>query len=646
MKNKLNILIVDDDKKIQILLTKILEKEGYYAEKCGNGLEALEILAKAKFHIVITDLKMPGMDGNELLSRMKKMDETIEVILISAHSHRDVDVAIEIMKKGAYDYVTKPFDRVKLLNTVENCAEKYFLKSKNLELKERIAFYEVSQALNSTLDLKELLNIIMKSIQKVIQADQGSIMLLDKKREKLFIKASFGLKEVLATEKDLDYRNGLAGGIIKMGKPQILINGLKEHQLFKKFKSYGQIKSSMVAPLKVKNKTIGLINITRTKIVTQLNQRDLSLLAIFAGHAAKAIENAYLYSKLKDYSTIIKQEKEEIEAIIENISDGIVVSDSSGKITLFNSSFKHLFRLHNNSIIHSLFNNVFHEERFKDLCDFIHDSNDSIHDFTERKFTINIKGENIQLRVTIAKMKTYRNGKGCYNILTFQDLTKLVQAQKVAAWQGMARSLAHEVKNPLTPILWAAEAILEKKSKYSEQFIENKCNTIINEVNRLKNLISEFSSFAKHPEPDLKPGSIEEVLKETLLLYSNLSNIKITTNFPDKFPIVKIDKKMIKQVFINLIQNAIDAMPNGGELSINGEVLSIGVVSLIFQDTGKGIPEEIVDHLFDPYFTTKKNGTGLGLTITSKIISDHQGQIKVISNKNQGATIVIDLLVL
>lgn len=644
MKNKLKILIVDDDKIIQILLKETLEKEGYYVEKCGDGLEAIEILTKAEFHIVIADLIMPGMDGNKLLSRIKKMDKTIEVIVISAQ--RDIDVAIEVMKKGAYDYVTKPVDFKKLLNTIKRCEGKCLLTSENLELKERIAFYEVSQALNSTLDLKELLNIIMESIQKVIHADQGSIMLLDKKHKNLSIKASFGLKEVLATEKDLDYRNGLAGEIIEMGKPQILINGLKEYPLLKKFKSHGQIKSSMVAPLKVKNKTIGIINITRTKIVTQFNQRDLSLLAIFAEHVAMAIENAYLYSKLKDYSTLIKQEKEEIEAIIENISDGIVVCDSSGKIILFNSSFKHLFSLHNNYMIHNLCNNVFHEERFKDLCDFIHDFNDSIHDFTERKFTINIKGEMVQLRTTIAKMKTYRNRKGCYNILTFQDLTKLVQAQKVAAWQGMARSLAHEVKNPLTPILWAAEAILEEKSKYSEQFIENKCNIIINEVNRLKNLISEFSSFAKHPEPDLKPGSIEEVLKETLFLYSNLSNIKITTNFPDKFPLIKIDKKMIKQVFINLIQNAIDAMPNGGELSINGEILSIGVVSLIFQDTGKGIPEEIVDHLFDPYFTTKKNGTGLGLTITSKIISDHHGQIKVITNKNQGATIVIDLLVL
>ena len=213
----------------------------------------------------------------------------------------------------------------------------------------------------------------------------------------------------------------------------------------------------------------------------------------------------------------------------------------------------------------------------------------------------------------------------------------------------MARGLAHEVKNPLSPILWAAEGILEKKSgfiKKDQDYIEKKCTTIINEVNRLQTLITEFSSFAKHPELDLKPFSIEKVLQETLSLYSNLPNIKIITSFQEKFPLLKIDANMMKQVFINLSKNAVEAMPDGGELFVECKVLSAGIASISFKDTGVGIPDNIAEQLFDPYFTTKKDGTGIGLTITSKIVSDHHGKVRVLSKENKGTTIIINLPIL
>lgn len=643
MKDKTKILVVDDDDSMLLILKDVLESGGYYVITCSDGLEAVKILSQSKFHIVVTDLRMPNMDGKNLLSEIKKMNQSIEVIMVSGQG--DIDAAVEIMKRGAYDFITKPIDFKKMLNIIKQCEEKYLLTSENLELKERVAFFEVSQALNSTLKLKELLDVIIKSIQKVIQADQGSIMLIDKKQEKLFIKASFGLEGVIKDKKDFDFSNGLAGKVLEMDKPQILIDESGGSPLLKGFKGHSKINSSLFAPLKVKNKTIGIINLARTKITTRFNESDLSLLTIFAEQTATAIENAYLYKKLKDYNEIIKQEKEEIEAIIKNISDGIVVCDFSNKIILFNSSFQNLFGLNENSIMNNSFHNILKKDKFSDISYFIQKFNKSKKDFEESKFYVNIRGEKLHLRVTIAKLKA-DNYKKERTMLSFQDLTRLVQAQKVAAWRGMARSLAHEVKNPLTPILWAAEAILEKNTQHSkphQEFMEKKCNTIIREVSRLQALISDFSLFAKHPEPDLKPESIEMLLEETLSLYSKLRNIKTTMNFQEKFPLVSIDKNMMKQVFINIIQNAIDAMPEGGELSIEGRVFSLGVISISFKDTGIGIPDKIMENLFDPYFTTKKKGTGLGLTITSQIISDHHGHIRFISKEKQGTTVVIDL---
>ncbi len=646
MEHKIKILVVDKDKENRLFLKEHLEKKEYCIEESENGAMALEILSKGGFNIVIAEFNLPEMDGIELLSKIKKINQPIEVVFIS--SNRDIDEAIESMRGGAYDFITKPFDIEKVLKRIDRLAEKCFLAAESPEITERRAFFKVTQALISTIDLKGLLELIMESIQKVIQADQGSIMLLDKKKNELALKTSFGLKDILEKKNDKsqlkDPRQGPAWKVIEQGKPTIIISGLENYSLFKDIKSHNRIKSSMIVPLKIKDQTRGVINLARTKIETEFNQRDLSIVTIFAGQAAAAIENVFLYKKLEDYSKIIKQEKEEIEAIVENISDGIVVCNPSDKIILFNQSFKNLFKLDSNSIVNNSCSNIFKKEKFREISDFIQNFKDSNNDFVEKKFNASINGENIHLRVTIAKIKESKNIKG-NKILAFEDLTKLVQTQKVAAWQGMARSLAHEVKNPLTPILWAAEAILEKKSVFSEprsKIVENKCAIIIKEVKRLHKLISEFSTFAKQPEPNLKSEDIRKILQQVLLLYSSVQNIKITTKFPEDFPLLKVDSNMIKQVFINLIKNAIDAMPDGGELLIEGNVSS-NVASLSFTDTGKGIPHKMMAHLFDPYYTTKDNGTGLGLTISSKIISDHSGQIRVKSKENQGATFIINL---
>lgn len=645
MKDKTKILVVDDDDSMLFVLKDALEREEYYVITCSDGSEAVKILSQVSFQIVITDLRMPNMDGNKLITEIKKINQAIEVIMIS--SERDFDTAVDVMKKGAYDFISKPVDLKKLMSSIKRCEEKIYLISENLELKERITFFELSQGLATILNMQELLDMIMESIQKVILIDQGSIMLLDKRTNSLFVKVSVGLDKVLPEIDYKEFREGPSWEVLKDENAVVIQNGIQTTPFSKEIKSNEKINSSMIVPLKIRNKIIGVVNLSRTKMKTAFGERDLSLLKIFAGHAAIAIENAYLYDKLKSYSKIIKQEKEEIETILKNISDGIVVSDRSNKIILHNNSFTKIFRLDKDSLNDKSLEKVFEKDKYSEMLSFIKKFDHSKENYMEMKFNMTIDGENVHLRVTIVNIEKQKN-KEKLKIVAFQDLTRLVHSQKMAAWQNMARSLAHEVKNPLSPILWAAEGILEKNESsgaLDEIYVEKKCNTIIKEVKRLKDLISEFSSFAKHHDPDLKSGSIGTVLEEVLSLYSNLSNIRIKKDLPSEFPVINMNENMMKQVFINIIQNAIDAMPDGGELYVKGTVLPDNI-SLSFKDTGTGIPDKIKEHLFNPYFTTKKNGTGLGLTILSKILTDHNGKIRIISNENEGTNFIVNLPVI
>src|SRR3989338_1575088 len=263
----------------------------------------------------------------------------------------------------------------------------------------------------------------------------------------------------------------------------------------------------------------------------------------------------------------------------------------------------------------------------------------------EQDLNINIKGEIKYLKIICIRLFG-QDEKNSITILTLEDYTKMAQTQKIAAWQMMARHLAHEIKNPLTPILWSAESLLDPDVRKSPTFlmaVKENANSIIKEVKRLQGLVSEFSSFAKMPEAVLKTDRIEKVLEEVISMYDKAKiNIRIKKIFQPDIPLVKIDEGMMKQVLINLIKNAIEAMPMGGDITIITLSLE-GKVFIKVTDTGVGIPSDVQHKVFDHYFTTKESGSGLGLTICSKIINDHGGHIKLISGENEGTTIIIIL---
>jgi two-component system nitrogen regulation sensor histidine kinase NtrY len=233
-------------------------------------------------------------------------------------------------------------------------------------------------------------------------------------------------------------------------------------------------------------------------------------------------------------------------------------------------------------------------------------------------------------------------------LVVVDDLTPLMRAQKVAAWGEVARKLAHEIKNPLTPIQLSAQRVRKAWLKSDPEFekVVTECTrAIVDEVEALKNLVDEFAQFARMPVATLRPASLHDVLAQALSLYDGLfPGIELERRLASDLPALRLDFDQMKRAIINLVDNAIEATDGKGRIQLATEYdRSAGRVRLTVSDDGPGIAPADRDQLFVPHFSTKKRGSGLGLAIVSRIVQEHLGTIRVEDHEPRGARFVIEL---
>jgi two-component system nitrogen regulation sensor histidine kinase NtrY len=248
-------------------------------------------------------------------------------------------------------------------------------------------------------------------------------------------------------------------------------------------------------------------------------------------------------------------------------------------------------------------------------------------------------------------LNVLRDDRGNYLglVAVFEDLSEIEKAQRIAAWREVARRIAHEVKNPLTPIQLSAQRL---NKRYGEKLgsedgtVFRECTEmIIKQVEEIKGLVNEFSNFARMPASNPVPADLREIVEEALTLYRGAhKDVEFVFNDSKEMPILNLDKEQIKRVMINLLDNAIEAIDGQGKVTVDlnyDKVLQTARIQVT--DNGKGISPENKMRLFEPYFSTKKHGTGLGLAIVNSIITDHQGFIRVQDNKPRGVRFIIEL---
>jgi two-component system nitrogen regulation sensor histidine kinase NtrY len=324
-----------------------------------------------------------------------------------------------------------------------------------------------------------------------------------------------------------------------------------------------------------------------------------------------------------------------IEAILSLLTIGVVSLDKNFNIIFFNQTTNTLFKG-----TKKLENNINFLSNFPEWKKIFNNFNKSKKILENFQTEILIKDDLRNFNVRI--IKEFKDDKINGYIVAIDDTTSFILAEKHAAWSDIAKKIAHEVKNPLTPIKLSAERIEKKyqSKEFDTDEIKVLTSTISRQVDDIGKLIDEFSSFARMPEPEIKLDNLSKCLNESFLLFSNShKNIKFSINKEKQDIYFQFDKFQISQCFNNLIKNAVEAVekiPNPS-ISINLKTENNNVFIEVI-DNGIGISKEMANKIFEPYFTTKNKGTGLGLSIVKKIIEDHNGKIKIDKNKQMAGT--------
>jgi two-component system nitrogen regulation sensor histidine kinase NtrY len=343
----------------------------------------------------------------------------------------------------------------------------------------------------------------------------------------------------------------------------------------------------------------------------------------------------------------IEQRRRYMEIVLRNVAAGVISVDKEGVITTINTSAEKLLSINTGSVMGKNFREVLRGPHL----DFVKESLKELvltrQDTINRQISLDIRGTRLTLHLHLTLLRD-EGGDFMGTVLVLDDLTQVMKVQRMAAWREVARRIAHEIKNPLTPIQLSAQRLRKRYlSRFSddEKVFDECTEMIIKSVDELKNLVNEFSNFARMPAIQPEPNDINALIRETLTLYQEAHRgVRFSFTPDERLPQLKIDRDQIKRVIINILENAVAAMEEQGTIEIWSSFdPELKMASFSIADTGPGITPDDKPRLFEPYFSTKKTGTGLGLAIVSSIVSDHNGFVRIRDNEPHGACFVVEL---
>ena len=335
-----------------------------------------------------------------------------------------------------------------------------------------------------------------------------------------------------------------------------------------------------------------------------------------------------------------------VETILERIATGVISVDPAGRIRTWNSAASRLLGI--DAQVSGLpASAVFGSPELKPLGTLVDQTSRNRVDLPPQDVTITRDGRELHLAVMTTPLRRDDGGTDGI-VIVFDDVSPLIRAQKVAAWREVARRLAHEIKNPLTPIQLCAERLRRHFTSApppTRALVDECTSTIVGEVESLKGLVDEFSQFARMPAPRAVPTDLHALLDDALSLYRGLfSDVELRGIFAPDVPTVSVDPEQVRRVVINLVDNAIEAMDRQGTIEISTQHdPAHRIVRVVVADDGPGIPPAERDKLFLPYYSTKLRGSGLGLAIVRRIVAEHGGSVEVGDNTPRGTRFTIEL---
>ncbi|MCK4236615.1 MAG: response regulator [Candidatus Krumholzibacteria bacterium] len=676
MKPNGSVLVVDNDGSILVMLDEYLSGRGFRVETAKTGEETLTLLETTKFEVALLALELPSYTGLELISRLNSIQPEIKCIIMTISA--SLESTIEALRLNAFDYILKPFDLDKVGEVVE-AAKNYTMierensrtikrlelannrlkksqeilnrrilrTNKNLaeaneSLKKHVTrlkmLYQMGRDISSNENWSDALDRFLMALYKYVEAKGTALMMFSNAGNVLNVRTSFHIEEKLlqkaikllleaqkrdALPSEIFHLESCAGGKVNTC---LEMNRRWEHTII---------------PLLYKGRWLGFLLIKKVYNSRREYLNDYHFINTIQTIITEEVANAVNISHLRNLKNFN-------ETILENINSGVLTTDREGKIVFLNSMAKEILGVTANEgiLFDDLFQNHFgREDLFEHLMS-IEDRSCSLEGILSLT-----EGKNIPVRLSTKKVET-DDYHGKTIVAIFDDMTEqkamekeLRRADRLRSLGAISAGVAHEIRNPLTGIATAAQVLKEKLGNEPEK--TKYLSVILDEINRLDEIIRNLLLFARPISPNPTKLSLGNIVEGALQLLTEKAlekgvTISLVNKLEDDYCFM--DGDQIKQIILNITMNAIQACNSGGSVAVQLRVpADPALVQIEFKDTGNGIPFENEDKLYNPFFTTRSDGTGLGLPISRKIIESHGGRIFHRSEVGQGTSFFIEL---
>jgi two-component system NtrC family sensor kinase len=656
------ILIIDDSQQIcSMLADYVLPELGYRSHIANTGRQGLYRLRQHLPDLILLDLQLPDISGLDLLRLIAQEGYDVPVILMTAHGSEGV--AVEAFRLGARNYLIKPFSETEAQVAIDAALRERRLNrekeqlTQNLQqrVQELTVLYSIGKSVSALLDLEELLVRIVEAGVYITRAEEGFLLLRDQQADELYLRAAKNLGEARAQRMRMPIDDSLAGQVIRTGKP--IRMDKSRHGAPLKVKTGFLVRAILQVPLIVGDTAIGVLAVDNQQSERTFNDNDQYLLSALADYAAIAIDNARLYQQVKGSEARYRD-------LFANAHDLIFTLDQQLCIRSINKVGPSLTGYSEGKLIGRPLRDICvaetwepAEQAFAELLmgrdiqpfELQLRRHDEEHVFLEVSARLVHSGPQLREIHCIARNLTERR----------RLEEQLIHAEKLSAIGQLVAGVAHELNNPLTSVSGYTQLLLRDTKLAGE--IRDDLKQIHTQAERAARIVQNLLVFAREHKAERLLINLNDVVRNTLNLRAyqlRVDNITVALELDANLPMTVADPYQLQQVILNLINNAHHAITErGGPGKITlrtttgahaaAESMSAqpAMVTVSVSDTGVGIPERMLNKIFDPFYTTKPvgQGTGLGLSICYGIMQEHGGRIWADSEVGAGTTVTVEL---
>lgn len=631
------LLVIDDEIGYLNSLKTFLERHNYTVDIAANGSEAIQSLEDYYYDVVITDLIMPDIDGFGVMEYIRQRELLTQIIAITGNA--SIESAVAAIQQGCFDYLIKPFSYSELLIKVEKILEKTILEG-------------VGSVLTKSFTVRQALPEVMSLLGKIIDFDSMAIMLLENKSNEFYLYSEHGFIPPVLKNGPLKLEGTMSEKSIKQQAPMINNDfGAQRFYYDKKIYDSG-IASGLFQPLLYKNQEFGVLVLLSHK-ANKFKHEQFNITSQVANALAVALENSKLIDK-------IVESESKFRTLVETMNNGLIELDENHCIIYANHNFQTMIERNIHEIYQqNLMNFIVEEDQerlSKSLQEPIKGNNFS--------FELNWKKETEGSIPTIISgaplFDKHNNFVSTFAVIT--DISKEKEREKRleelnTMKDDFIRVLSHDLRSPLNNILACTQLLTAKyEEETGDQPLFNVVKNIDSAAKIQMNLLNDLMDIIISESGNIKlnrsQSRIENILDQSISaieVWAKNKGIEIIKSIPPNLPAIFVDKPKIIQVFNNFLANAVKFNDRGGKVEILVNVLDHQYVEIQVRDTGIGIEQTKLKHLFDSFIiktthgTEGEKGTGLGLAICNNLIKLHQGSIHIESQKNKGTTVYVRL---